>query len=248
MDTDGRVMRVDSFSKIMAPGMRLGWITSNFLFHEALVTLTDSSTHHPHAFGQIFITEMLSKNGWNISGFDRWVRSLRDEYKRRRDFFVNAFYGEFAPTGYASAELPEAGMFVWMKIHLKKHPRFRILKNEGDSSPGPRTNTKELMEELFERCLDGGVVVMPASVFLVPEAIKTTDKDCIEDVSNLNHGHNTGTDKYTLPAIELLPLDFRGTRRYHGPGTPDSQPRSQRLFLGQKLDALSERTLSKYNS
>ncbi|KAJ3012090.1 hypothetical protein NUW54_g1975 [Trametes sanguinea] len=34
LDTDGRVLRIDSFSKIMAPGMRLGWITSSALFHD----------------------------------------------------------------------------------------------------------------------------------------------------------------------------------------------------------------------
>ena len=201
MDVDGRVMRVDSFSKIMAPGMRLGWITSNFAFHDALVTLTDSSTHHPHAFGQIFITEMLfAEGGWSISGFDRWVRSLRDEYKRRRDFFVDSFYNEVARSGYASAELPEAGMFVWMKVHLQKHPRFRTYKNGDGNAPGPKTNTKELMEELFERCLDGGVVVMPASVFLVPEAAKTTDEDPIEDVSvDIRHSYHHAPTNYVHP-------------------------------------------------
>ena len=29
MDTDGRVIRVDSFAKFLAPGLRLGWVTAH---------------------------------------------------------------------------------------------------------------------------------------------------------------------------------------------------------------------------
>lgn len=187
MDVDGRVMRVDSLSKVMAPGMRLGWITSNAVFHDALVTLVDSSTHHPHAFGQVFLTEMLSSSGWKLSGFDRWVRSLRKEYQRRRDYFLNLFYQEVARTGFASTDAPEAGMFIWMKVHLEKHPRFKTGIQSTDGS-NAKTNTEELMDELFERILDGGVVVMPASIFMTPsdESSKAGDDSSpVQDVSIL---------------------------------------------------------------
>ncbi|KAG2369103.1 pyridoxal phosphate-dependent transferase [Suillus spraguei] len=63
MDVDGRVLRIDTFSKVLAPGMRFGWITSNKLFHLKLADYINSSTQPPHAFGQIFITEMLSEHG-----------------------------------------------------------------------------------------------------------------------------------------------------------------------------------------
>ena len=106
----------------MMPGMRLGWITSTPFFHQHLVTLNDCSTQHPHGFGQIFITEMLSSSGWQLSGFDRWVRSLRKEYERRRDVFLDAFESEVASTGLASAEPPQAGMFVWVDVHIRQHP------------------------------------------------------------------------------------------------------------------------------
>ena len=51
--------------------MRLGWITCNQTFYENLISYTDSSTQHPHGFGQVFITEMLSCDGWKLTGFDR---------------------------------------------------------------------------------------------------------------------------------------------------------------------------------
>ncbi|KAH8106895.1 L-tyrosine:2-oxoglutarate aminotransferase [Cristinia sonorae] len=218
MDIDGRVMRVDSFSKIMAPGMRLGWITSNPTFHEHLVHFTDSSTHHPHAFGQIFITEMLSSAGWQLSGFDRWIRSLRLEYQRRRDIFMRAFLRDVASTGLATADFPEAGMFVWIKVDIEKHPRFRrsIVGAQGDLAGvdqsgvsrclGPKTNVAQLMEELFERCLDDGLVVMPASIFVTPSDAKVSgsNDEPIEDRLNFMRATFAGPEETMEPALRIL--------------------------------------------
>ncbi|KAI0797535.1 L-tyrosine:2-oxoglutarate aminotransferase [Abortiporus biennis] len=218
MDVDGRVLRVDSFSKIMAPGMRLGWITSSPLFHECLVTLTDASTHHPHAFGQMFLVEMLHSSGWELSGFDRWVRSLRAEYQRRRNYFLDLFHREVARTGFASANAPEAGMFVWIRVHIEKHPRFRhdlLALNEETESSGntkvdltaPRTNTEELMEELFEKCLDAGLVIMPASVFVAPdnkERKRMEDEVPIEDRLNYLRATFAGPEETMEPGLAIL--------------------------------------------
>lgn len=186
MDVDGRVLRVDSFSKVMMPGMRLGWVTSNHLFHQHLVYLNESSTQHPHGFGQIFITEMLSASGWGLDGFDRWTRSLRKEYQRRRDVFLEHFASEVASTGFASADAPAAGMFVWIDVHVQQHPRYRTDIRDAEGCAA-RTNVPELMDELFERCLDAGVVVMPASIFatpLSPGAAKLNSGD--DPISNVS--------------------------------------------------------------
>ncbi|KIP08875.1 hypothetical protein PHLGIDRAFT_29342 [Phlebiopsis gigantea 11061_1 CR5-6] len=207
MDTDGRVMRVDSFSKVMMPGMRLGWITSSQYFHEHLVSLNDNSTQHPHGFGQIFITEMLSEFGWGLDGFDRWTRSLRKQYQRRRDVFLEHFYREVASTGLASTEPPEAGMFVWTEVHIDRHPRFRTdVRDAGRTTP--RTNTPELMDELFERCLDAGLVVMPASVFAAPAsegALKLLgDENSVQDRVNFLRTTFAGEESQMQPALKIL--------------------------------------------
>jgi hypothetical protein len=47
-------------------------------------------------------------------------------------------------------------MFAWLEVNLDKHPDFR--KNEREVSGnqlGPRTNTVDLMQRLFELCIDG---------------------------------------------------------------------------------------------
>ena len=100
--------------------------------------------------------------------------------------FLDVFEKEVARTGYASAEPPQAGMFVWIDVHIRDHPRYRCDIRDVEGAVA-RTNVPELMDELFESCLDAGLVVMPASVFVTPvspPASKVLDKDDpIDDVS-----------------------------------------------------------------
>ncbi|OCH88806.1 PLP-dependent transferase [Obba rivulosa] len=204
MDVDGRVMRVDSFSKVMAPGMRLGWITSSAAFYEQLVSYTDSSTQHPHGFGQMLITEMLGAHGWGLGGFDKWVRSLRAEYHRRRDFCLELFEREVGATGFASTNPPEAGMFLWVRVNVEKHPRYRCDMRRGDQD-GPQTNVAQLMEELFEHCLDDGLVVMPASIFACPVGPKHSDKENpIEDRLHYLRVTFAGTEDVMREGFSIL--------------------------------------------
>lgn len=44
LDTDGRVLRVDSFSKIVAPGSRLGFVTGHKTLVEKIMNTRESST------------------------------------------------------------------------------------------------------------------------------------------------------------------------------------------------------------
>lgn len=162
--------RLKRFSKVLAPGMRLGWITSNKLFHQKLADYTDSSTQPPHAFGQMFVTEMLGEHGWKVEGFCRWLQSLRLDYQQRRDFLLDVFRRKVEPTGYASVNCPEGGMFVWIEIFFEQHPRFTAKAYPGSSPVTARSNTEVLLKELFERLMNTqGVVFIPSSTFIIPE-------------------------------------------------------------------------------
>jgi DNA-binding transcriptional MocR family regulator len=103
IDTDGRVVRLDTFSKTVAPGCRLGWITAQPAIVERLLRITETSTQQPSGFVQSMVAEMLvgpskggqgsggSKNGtgWDMTGWVRWLEGLRGEYERRMNMMCD---------------------------------------------------------------------------------------------------------------------------------------------------------------
>ncbi|KAJ8457538.1 hypothetical protein ONZ51_g11472 [Trametes cubensis] len=192
MDVDGRVIRIDSFSKIMAPGLRLGWITSSPSFRDHLIKFIDLSTQNPAGFAQVLVVALLGPHG---------------DYQRRRDFFAELFEREVASTGLASAYVPAAGMFFWIRVHLEKHPRFGVDAETG-SSDGlrvARTNTMELMKELFEVCLSCGLVICPSSIFALRADPRYDDvPSSVDDRSNFVRATFAGSEEAIAAGVPLL--------------------------------------------
>ncbi|KAI5118981.1 hypothetical protein M0805_001120 [Coniferiporia weirii] len=93
-DYEGRVIRLDTFSKTIAPGSRLGWFTCNERFAERLERQGETTTQAPCGFGQSIITQLLTKQ-WGYTGYVRWLRGLRTEYTLRRDFFIDELSVQF---------------------------------------------------------------------------------------------------------------------------------------------------------
>jgi DNA-binding transcriptional MocR family regulator len=91
---------MDTFSKTVAPGCRLGWITAQPAFIERILRITETSTQQPSGFVQAMIAELIMgppegpKNGtggakdgkgWRFDGWVRWLEGLRGEYQRRME-------------------------------------------------------------------------------------------------------------------------------------------------------------------
>jgi len=98
IDVDGRVIRLDTFSKTVAPGCRLGWISAQPAFVEKIQRITECSTQQPSGFVQSLVAELVmgpaspsdngrggSKDGsgWKVDGWVRWLEGLRGNYERR---------------------------------------------------------------------------------------------------------------------------------------------------------------------
>ncbi|KAJ3102473.1 hypothetical protein HDU97_000555 [Phlyctochytrium planicorne] len=112
MDTHGRVIYLYTFSKVITPGMRIGFVAAS----EELIHILK----YFQEVGVIYLLHLF--NEWGPDGFDAHVRMLQEHYSIRRDWIIDAsnkylypLEGYSAPVDY---EIPESGMFVWYKLNL----------------------------------------------------------------------------------------------------------------------------------
>jgi aromatic amino acid aminotransferase I len=110
MDVDGRVLRMDSFSKVVVPGARLGWVTASEQIVERYIRHAEVANQGPSGFSQVIMHKLLDET-WGHEGYLRWLMHLRMEYTKRRDVIVAACE-RFLPREIVSWNSPQAGMFV----------------------------------------------------------------------------------------------------------------------------------------
>lgn len=158
MDVDGRVVRLDSFSKVLAPGCRMGWITASEQICERMSRHNEVSVQNPSGFSQVIIHKLLDEE-WGHSGYLDWLINLRMEYTQRRDVLLHACE-EYLPSEIASWAPPAAGMFHWIKIAVEKHPEFLT------------RSVKSIEDELFLAAVSEKVLVSPGSWFLADKGVE----------------------------------------------------------------------------
>lgn len=106
---DPDVIYLGSFSKIFAPGFRVGWVLAPHGVREKLVMAQESATLCPPVFSQFAISDYLSHNDWRAQ-----IETYRDMYRERRDAMLSALE-EHMPRG-SSWTHPAGGFFVWVSL------------------------------------------------------------------------------------------------------------------------------------
>ena len=122
LDVDGRVMRMDSFSKVIAPGTRCGWITASEQICARYRTHSDVATQSPSGMSQLILHKLLEDH-WGHGGYLDWLIHIRMEYTARRNAILTACE-KYLPRDIVSWVAPTAGMFHWMQVDHKQHPKF----------------------------------------------------------------------------------------------------------------------------
>ncbi|KAJ2856581.1 Aromatic/aminoadipate aminotransferase 1, partial [Coemansia erecta] len=146
IDTDGRVIRLDSFSKVLAPGLRCGWITAPKYITDKIQLHNETSIQQPGGLSQAFVSKLLNVE-WGHDGWERHLIWIQREYAVRRDLFVDLCLKKLK--GMIEFVVPQAGMSLW----------FRVLLNE-KSRDRPK-----VMEEVFEAMLSNHVLLVPGHMF-----------------------------------------------------------------------------------
>jgi len=105
-----RTIYLSTFSKTLAPGLRLAWITAPKPLITRFVQAKQGADLHTGTFVQYVAHEVIS------SGFIRkHVRTLRKVYSARRDAMLDALT-EFMPEE-TNWSRPEGGMFLWARCN-----------------------------------------------------------------------------------------------------------------------------------
>jgi 2-aminoadipate transaminase len=109
LDGGDFVLYVGTFSKILSPGIRLGWAVAPPPVMEKIVLGKQAADLCTSTLTQYFVHEYFAEGRWR-----EYVESLNGIYRRRRDAMVAAL-AEFFPGGATWTE-PDGGLFIWATL------------------------------------------------------------------------------------------------------------------------------------
>ncbi|GAA4062834.1 PLP-dependent aminotransferase family protein [Amphibacillus indicireducens] len=98
-----------SFSKIVAPAMRLGWICAQGELMEKLIIAKQAADLHTNYYSQRIVHQFLTDND-----LENHIEKIRQMYKQKRESMV-AMIEKYFPKEIKSTQ-PEGGMFLWVTL------------------------------------------------------------------------------------------------------------------------------------
>ncbi|URI09977.1 PLP-dependent aminotransferase family protein [Aquincola tertiaricarbonis] len=104
-----QVLYLGSFSKVLAPGLRLGYVVAPKPLYPKLLQAKQAADLHTPGFNQRVVYEVI-KDGF----LDRHVPTIRARYKAQRDA-MKAALEQHLPAG-CRWQLPDGGMFFWVEL------------------------------------------------------------------------------------------------------------------------------------
>lgn len=105
----GNVIYLSTFSKTLAPGLRLGWIVAPPTIISKLVQLKQGADLHTSTFIQCVAFE-VAREGF----LDQHVKLIRGVYRERRDVMLQALEEFFPPE--VTWTHPQGGLFLWVTL------------------------------------------------------------------------------------------------------------------------------------
>ncbi|OXU18971.1 hypothetical protein TSAR_007721 [Trichomalopsis sarcophagae] len=148
LDVDGRVLRLDSFSKILSAGIRLGVVTGPKPLLQKIGLHLACSTLHPSSLSQVLVCKLLE--AWSEDDLRAHFAEIQRFYRDKRDVMLKVVEKHF--TGIAEWSAPKGGMFLWMKVSVME----------------------DVYDLVMETCVPQGVFVLPGHAFYV----EGTSKPC----------------------------------------------------------------------
>jgi len=112
IDRQGLVFRLDTVSKLLSPGFRLGWVTGPKHFIKAFEDLCYVSSQSGCSMSMVCLGKLLAH--WKTEGLEAQVKRLQLSLRQRCRSLLRACEAHLQDLAQWSR--PQAGMFLWLRM------------------------------------------------------------------------------------------------------------------------------------
>jgi len=109
MDTDGRVVYAGTFSKVISPGMRVGYAIAPAPVIAKMTVCKQVSDVHTGIYNQMIVHQFMTSDG-----YDAHLAKIKDVYRKKSSLMTSLLDIELAPR--VSYIKPSGGLFIWCTL------------------------------------------------------------------------------------------------------------------------------------
>ena len=109
LDTDGRVIYAGTFSKVLSPGIRVGYAVAPSPVIQKMVVCKQVTDVHTNIFGQMLADEFMANYD-----FDAHLEKIRGIYRKKMGLMLDLMK-QHLPESFTWNE-PEGGLFIWCTL------------------------------------------------------------------------------------------------------------------------------------
>jgi len=99
-------------SKLIAPGLRLGFVSGPQKIIERVIYQQMGGVMNPSVIAQVMVHDLLTQ--WGPDGLEQHIKRVEDFYRKQRDLMLEAATKWL--TGLGEWSVPDDGLFLWIKL------------------------------------------------------------------------------------------------------------------------------------
>ena len=153
LDAQNLVIHLNSFSKVLAPGLRLGWLCATPSIVDQIAIIKQRLDPHTQNLVQFAMARLILEGS-----FDAHLRTLRAEHARRCAQMMSAIQAH-VPAGLLRLARPQGGLYLWCRLTRGVNARA-----------------------LLEQALQEGVAFVPGDAFYADPAGESELRLCFSSV------------------------------------------------------------------